>query len=129
MERRTGTVAVLVLVGLTLLVLTAVGPAVAPPPIAMRTQGRAFGPFGQPLPSGTPIRTFVDGVDYSNRSQVQDAIGSFAVLTSGNSKTNANVSDTPTIQEVHQVVVHLVCGYVDAALSTVPSSAREAQLT
>ncbi len=99
MERRAGTVAVLVLVGLALLVLVAVGPAMAPPPIPMRTQGRAFDTFGRPLPSGTPIRTFVDGVDYSNRSQVQDAIGSFAVLTSGNSKTNANVSDTPTIQE------------------------------
>ena len=36
---------------------------------------------------------------------------------------------TPTIQEVHQVIVHLVCGYVDAALSTMSSSAREVQLT
>jgi D-sedoheptulose 7-phosphate isomerase len=35
---------------------------------------------------------------------------------------------TPTIQEVHQVIVHLVCGYVDAALATVSKSAREAQL-
>lgn len=99
MERRAGTVACFVLVGLALLFLVAVGPAVAPPPIPMRTQGRAFDSLMRPLPSGTPIRTFVDGVDYSNRSQVQDAIGSFAVLTSGNSKTNANVSDTPTIQE------------------------------
>jgi hypothetical protein len=99
MERRAGTVAGLVLIGLALLILVAVGPAVAPPPIPMRTQGRAWDPFGRPLPSGTPIRTFVDGVDYSNRSQVQDAIGTFAVLTSGNSRTNANVSDTPTIQE------------------------------
>lgn len=54
---------------------------------------------GSPLPGGTPIRTFVDGVDYSNDPQVLNGIGSYVVLTSGNSKTNANVSDTPTVQE------------------------------
>ena len=52
---------------------------------------------------GTPVRTFVDGVDYSidnpNPPQVRDGAGSFAVLTQGNSKTNPNVSDTPNIQE------------------------------
>jgi phosphoheptose isomerase len=36
---------------------------------------------------------------------------------------------TPTVQEVHQVIVHLVCGYVDAALASSPASTREAQLT
>ncbi|MFL6243067.1 MAG: SIS domain-containing protein [Acidimicrobiia bacterium] len=37
---------------------------------------------------------------------------------------------TPTVQEVHQVVVHLVCGYVDAALEPRASrSHREGQLT
>jgi hypothetical protein len=51
------------------------------------------------MPMGTPIRTFVDGVDYSNISRVQDGAGSFIVLTRGNSKTNQNVSDTPDIQE------------------------------
>jgi hypothetical protein len=99
MARREGTVTIFVLIGLALLVLVAVGPVVAPLPIPMRTQGRAFDPLGRPLPSGTPIRTFVDGVNYSNGPVVQDAIGSFVVLTYGNSKTNPNVSDTPTIQE------------------------------
>ena len=73
----------------------------APPPIPMRTQGRAFDRTGSPLPVGTPIRTFVDGVDYSNASSIADASGSYAVLTAGNSKSNGNASgsDTPTIQE------------------------------
>ena len=36
---------------------------------------------------------------------------------------------TPTVQEVHQVVVHLVCGYVDAALEPAASRERAGQLT
>ena len=36
---------------------------------------------------------------------------------------------TPTVQEVHQVVVHLVCGYVDAALGPAARRARAGQLT
>lgn len=36
---------------------------------------------------------------------------------------------TPTIQEVHQVIVHLLCGYVDTALASVAGPARAAQLT
>ena len=87
----------LILFGILLVLLASL--AVAPPPIAMRTQGRALDQSGSPLPSGTPIRTLVDGVDYSNLSSVRDAIGSFAVLTFGNSKNNANLSDTPTVQE------------------------------
>src|SRR2546421_633650 len=71
----------------------------APPPIAMRTQAHALGQSGSPLPIGTPIHTFLDGVDYSNGSRVQDTVGSFAVLTAGNSKTNSNASDTPSVQE------------------------------
>jgi len=40
---------------------------------------------------------------------------------------SASAPCTPTIQEVHQVIVHLLCGYVDAALAAV-SISREAQL-
>ena len=65
----------------------------------MRTQGEAFDRAGSPLPVGTPIRTIVDGVDYSDGAAVQNGVGLYAVLTAGNSKTNANVSDTPTLQE------------------------------
>jgi len=36
---------------------------------------------------------------------------------------------TPTVQEVHQVIVHLVCGYVDAALEAAATREREKQLT
>src|SRR3989442_229184 len=74
-------------------------PVAAPRPIPMRTQGHAFDQAGAPLPFATPIRAFVDGVDYSNDSQVLDGAGSYAILISGNSKDNANVSDTPTVQE------------------------------
>src|SRR5207237_7183711 len=57
------------------------------------------------LPIGTPIRTFVDGVNYTggrfpgDTMTIRDGTGSFALRTAGNSKTNANVSDTPTVQE------------------------------
>lgn len=74
-------------------------PVAAPPPIPMRTDGRAFDRTAAALPLGTPIRTFVDGVDYSNGTGVRDGVGSFGVITVGNSKTNPNVSDTPTVQE------------------------------
>lgn len=36
---------------------------------------------------------------YSNASRVYNGAGSFAVLTEGNSKSNPNFSDTPTVQE------------------------------
>lgn len=74
-------------------------PATAGLPIPLRTEGRALSEVGSPLPIGTPIRTFVDGVDYSNESRVQDGVGSFVVLTDGNSKVDPNVSDTPFILE------------------------------
>src|SRR3989475_5555661 len=74
-------------------------PVAAPPPIPMRVQGQAFDRAGTPLPIATPIRAFIDGVDYSNDPQVQDGVGTYAILTAGNSKDNANVSDTQTIQE------------------------------
>ncbi|HWM52467.1 MAG TPA: hypothetical protein VNP71_04815 [Thermoplasmata archaeon] len=74
-------------------------PVAAPPPIPMRVQGQAFDRAGTPLPIATPIRAFIDGVDYSNDPQVQDGVGTYAILTAGNSKDNANVSDTPSVQE------------------------------
>ncbi len=74
-------------------------PVAAPPPIPMRTQGQAFDRAGTPLPVATPIRAFVDGVDYSDNPQVQNGAGKYSILTSGNSKDNANGSDTPTLQE------------------------------
>jgi len=89
----------LVLVGLLVGVVLAALPVAAPPPIPMRIQGQAFDRLGSPLPIGTPIRAFVDGVDYSNGSSVQNGAGTYSLLIAGNSKTNANVSDTPTGQE------------------------------
>ena len=74
-------------------------PAAAPLPISMRTQGQAFDRAGAFLPVKTPIRAFVDGVDYSDDSQVQNGAGTYSVLISGNSKNNANVSDTPAVLE------------------------------
>ena len=96
---RARTVVCLVLSGLLFVVLVLAIPIEAAPPIPMATRGHAFDQFGSPLPSGTPIRTFVDGVDYSDKPQVQDGVGSFVALTQGNSKTNPNVSDTPGVLE------------------------------
>jgi hypothetical protein len=104
MQRHARMTACLVTLGFLIVVF---GPlaVVAPPPIAMRTQGHALDQSGSPLPMGTPIRTFIDGVNYTTGRflgdvmAVQDGIGSFAVLTTGNSKTNGNVSDTPSVQE------------------------------
>src|SRR2546428_8206787 len=97
--RRGGTLVCLVLVGLLVGVVLAALPVAAPPPITMRIQGQAFDRLGSPLPIGTPIRAFVDGVDYSNGSSVESGAGTYRLLIAGNSKTNANVSDTPTGQE------------------------------
>jgi hypothetical protein len=74
-------------------------PVAAPPPIPMRIQGQAFDRASTPLPVATPIRAFIDGVDYSNDPQVQNGAGSYSILIAGNSKDNTNVSDTPAIQE------------------------------
>lgn len=86
-------------IGIVVAVLLSTVPVAAPPPIPMRVQGRAFDRAGVPLPIVTPIRAFVDGVDYSNDPQVQNGIGSYSILIAGNSKNNVNISDTPTIQE------------------------------
>ena len=105
MERCARTIACIVLLGLLSIVAFGSLSVIAPPPIAMRTQGHALDQGGSPLPIGTPIRTFVDGVNYTggrfpgDTMAIRDGTGSFALLTAGNSKTNANVSDTPTVQE------------------------------
>jgi hypothetical protein len=66
-------------------------------PIPMTTQGAAFDRTGSPLPIGTPVRTFLDGVDYSNASVVEDAAGSYSVLTQGNLVLNATTPEpSPT---------------------------------
>lgn len=65
----------------------------------MVLRGHAYDSGGTPLPLGTPIRAFLDGVQYSNDSQVLDAAGSFAVYISGNDVYNATLPDTPNIKE------------------------------
>ena len=99
MTGRVRVFACLLLVAIVAAVLLSAVPVTAPPPIPMRTQGQAFDSGGAPLPVATPIRAFIDGVDYSNDPQVQNGAGTYSILTSGNSKDNANVSDTPTVQE------------------------------
>ncbi len=99
MTGRVRVFASLVIVAVAAAALLSAIPVAAPPPIPMRTQGQAFDRAGTPLPVATPIRAFIDGVDYSNDPRVQGGMGSYAILTAGNSKDNANVSDTPTIQE------------------------------
>src|SRR5207245_11517216 len=101
-------------------------PVAAPPPIPMRTQGQAFSEGGTPLPFATPIRAFVDGVDYSNDPRVLNGAGSYAILILGNSKDNANVSDTPTVQEganLGDPVLSVAAGFVTrmgVLLATMP---------
>ena len=75
---------VLSLFALLALALAIPGEVRAPPPIPMTTTGHAYDAAGNPLTLGTPIRTFIDGVDYSNASRVLDGVGSFDVATAGN---------------------------------------------
>ena len=96
---RANTKGCLVLLAVLALTIFLAVPTAAPPPIPMRTDGHALDRTGAPLPLGTPIRTFVDGVDYSNGPSVSDAQGSFAILTTGNSVTSGGASETTSIQE------------------------------
>lgn len=84
----------LLALGLCLLGVALV-PAVvrAPPPIPMTTQGNAYDRSGAPLPPGTPVRTFIDGVDYSNHSVVLNAQGAYSVLTAGNLVLNGTTPE------------------------------------
>ncbi len=59
----------------------------------MTTQGAAFDDAGNPLPAGTLVRTFLDGVDYSNDTTVSGSAGSFSVLTAGNLVLNATTPE------------------------------------
>src|SRR2546428_4355721 len=99
MTGRVRVFASLVIVAMVAAALLSAIPVAAPPPIPMRVQGQAFDRAGTALPVATPIRAFIDGVDYSNDPQVQGGMGTYAILNAGNSKDNANVSDTPAIQE------------------------------
>ena len=80
----------LVLVGLLVGVVLVALPVGAPPPIPMRVQGQAFDRLGSPLPIGTPIRAFVDGVDYSNGSSVQNGAGTYSLTGGGIRKIKAH---------------------------------------
>ncbi len=89
----------LALLALALLVLGgATLPARAPPPIPMTTQGSAFDAAGNPLPAGTLIRTFLDGVDYSNDTVVYNAAGGFSVLTAGNLVLNGTTPEPSPVK-------------------------------
>src|SRR3990172_3851098 len=89
--------AILFLAGLLLVGLAV--PAAAPPPTPMRSDGRAYDLAGNPLGPGTPIRAFVDGVDYSNAPSVRDATGGYIALTYGNWMTAQGDPDTPSLQK------------------------------
>ncbi len=84
----------------------------------MRTQGNAFDRSSNPLPLATPIRTFVDGVDYSNGAAVRTGQGSFVVLTVGNSMSAADVSDTPDVQEGANIGDDVIFAAGDFSAST-----------
>ncbi len=65
----------------------------------MTTQGTALDRTGSPLPAGTPIRTFIDGVDYSNHSVVLDTLGDYAVATTGNLVINGTTPEPSPVKE------------------------------
>ncbi len=65
----------------------------------MVVQGHAYDRANAPLPIGTPIRAFLDGVDYSNGSRVQDSAGYYSVMIAGNWMLSQTASETPTIKE------------------------------
>ena len=83
------------------IVLVSFAPAVlAPPPTPYTTFGMAFDSTGTRFPQGTPIRTFIDGVDYSNKTSVYDNTGSFYVDTFGNWVTQIGQDNTLEVKEV-----------------------------
>ncbi len=89
----------LALLALAILVLGAApAPVRAPPPIPMTTRGSAFDNAGNPLPAGTLIHTFLDGVDYSNDTAVYNASGAFSVLTAGNLVLNGTTPEASPVK-------------------------------
>ncbi|OGS48443.1 MAG: hypothetical protein A3K68_01530 [Euryarchaeota archaeon RBG_16_68_13] len=96
MTHRTREISLLLLVVAALVVS---GPAAAPPPVPMRVSGTAFDAGGSPLPVGTTILAFVDGVAVSNPLTVTAAGGSFVVLVEGNPTTGTGASETPEVKE------------------------------
>ena len=90
----------------------------APPPIPMTTQGTALDRGGVPLPSGTPIRTFIDGVDYSNRSVVSGTSGAYAVATAGNLVINGTTPEpSPTKQgaNLNETLIYAASDFTSTA--------------
>ena len=56
----------------------------APPLVPYEAQGLATNEAGGPLALGTPIRTFIDGVDYSNLTVTYRPDGSYQTQIAGN---------------------------------------------
>src|SRR5207249_11683611 len=94
MTGRVRVFASLVIVAMVAAALLSAIPVAAPPPIPMRVQGQAFDRAGTALPVATPIRAFIDGVDYSNDPQVQGGMGPARTPTPGNPKDTRKASHT-----------------------------------
>ncbi len=93
---------VIVLLAFTLALMPSLG-VIAFIPEPFELYGVARQETGVVLPDGSPIRTMVDGVDYSNKSSVFSrpgfSDGFFQVETYGNHKTNLTDPGTPWIKE------------------------------
>ena len=90
----------------------------APPPVPMTTQGTALDRAGSSLPLGTPIRTFIDGVDYSNGSSVYDSLGDYSVATAGNLVLNATTPEPSPVKEganLGETLVYAASDFTTAA--------------
>ena len=64
-----------------------------PAPIPMTVSGHALTSVGAALPIGTPIRSIIDGVIYSNDSSVLDSTGAFSLYTVGNFVINGTTPE------------------------------------
>ena len=89
--------------GIVLLLATAIlissAPDVrAPPLVPFDAFGLARDDTGTPLPVNSPIRTFIDGVDYSNLTVTSRADGSYSLQVVGNWYVGPT-SETPSIKE------------------------------
>jgi len=70
----------------------------APPLVPYEAQGLATNEAGTPLGLGTPIRTFIDGVDYSNLTVTYRPDGSYQTQIAGNYYIGPS-SETPWLKE------------------------------
>ena len=90
---------VLATILLALVIFASAAPPVRAPPLPpFEAFGFAQDDAGVALPANNPIRTFIDGVDYSNLTATYRVDGAYAVQVAGNYYVGGT-SETPSIKE------------------------------